>query len=461
MNSRILVVDDEQNFLDSVRRGLIISGFKNVTVEADPRRAVWLFENGENFDIALIDITMPGMNGIELLEHVRNTSPTTECLMVTAVDEAITAVECIKKGAYDYLLKPISKENLVASINRALERKRLYDILDIGKSSHPPELEHTACFRPIVTSSNRMFKILREAELHARSNVPILITGDSGTGKELLARAIHEASSRAESPFLPINMAALPAHLFESGFFGHMKGAFTGAEKQQRGYLEAGDGGTLFLDEIGNLPLGLQGKLLRVFQDGEYTMVGSTRPRKTNARFVAATNADLNRLMEKNLFRKDLYYRLRGAWLHLPPLRERKEDIPLLINHFLMAAGNPTARLPRGKHGIEKTALNHLMAYNYPGNVRELESIIYSAVNLSRGRPITLHCLPSHIRKLKTAPKKIPTDEIDGVLALDQVEKSHILRVYRQTGHNKSQSARLLNIGLNTLRRKLEKYKVE
>jgi two-component system response regulator AtoC len=455
MDNSIIVIDDERDFLDSVKRGLITSGINNVRVEEDPRKVASMFAEGADFDIALIDITMPEIDGVELLELIKSTSPSTECIMVTAVDEARTAVKCLKKGAYDYLVKPISKENLVSSVKRALERKRLVDILDLSKRTILPKLIHEEAFKPIVTQSGDMLRLLKEAELHAASDIPILITGETGTGKELLAGAIHAASSRAKFPFTPVNMESLTANLFDAQFFGHTKGAFTGAEKDHEGYLESTNRGTLFLDEIGNLPLELQGKLLRVLQDGEYIKVGTNRPRKVDVRFVAATNADLDRLMARKMFRKDLYYRLKGGWLHLPPLRERKDDIPLLTGRFLEEFCGPDGA------NIEDEAMSLVMNYNYPGNIRELRSILQSSVNLAHGRAITTKFLPEHMRKQKPASVATGGPGSAPVLPLEQVEKSHILTVYNQMGKNKSQTAKLLGIGLNTLRRKLESYHVE
>lgn len=455
MENTIFVIDDELDFLDSVRRGLVTSGFKNVRLESNSTKAAALFEQGEAIDIALIDITMPGMNGVELLELIKNTSPNTECIMVTAVNEAEVAVRCLKKGAYDYLVKPISRDDLVVAVDRAIERKRLLDILDLSRKKTPPKLVHADAFKPIVTRSADVLRVLKEAELHAASNVPVLITGESGTGKEILAKAIHAASRRSKLPFTPVNMASVTGSLFDAEFFGHTKGAFTGAEKDRAGYLEHANLGTLFLDEIGTLPLELQGKLLRVLQEGEYIKLGTSRPQKTDARFIAATNADLERLMPKGLFRKDLYYRLKGAWLHLPPLRERQQDIPLLIEKFLEEFCAAT-----GNTGIEEEAVSILMDYDYPGNIRELRSIIQSAVNLAQGSPVSLRFLPDHLRKRKPISKREPETGAEPVVTLAEAEKAHILRAYKETGKNKSRTAKLLGIGLNTLRRKLESYGV-
>jgi two-component system response regulator AtoC len=454
MDNSILVIDDERDFLESVRRGLITAGIKNVRIAEDPQKAAAAFEAGEEFDIALIDITMPKLDGVELLEIIKSTSPTTECIMVTAVDEALVAINCLKKGAYDYMVKPISKEDLVSTISRALERRRLVEILDIRKRKTLPSLSNEAAFRPIVTRTAEIIRILKEAELHAASDLPVLITGETGTGKELLARAIHAASLRSAKTFTPVNMESLNAQLFESQFFGHTKGAFTGATKDRPGYLESTHRGTLFLDEIGNLPPDLQGKLLRVLQDGEFIKIGTSAPRRVDIRFIAATNSDLERMITKNRFRKDLYYRLKGGWLHLPPLRERTEDIPLLIGKFLQECGSEGVR-------IEEEAMSLLMRYDYPGNIRELKSIVQAAVNVAQGRPISTKYFPENLRKQIPKSKRSDPSARDAVPTLEQMEKNHILSVYEKMGRNKSRTAKVLGIGLNTLRRKLASYGVK
>lgn len=456
VGNNILVVDDEQPFLKSVQIGLQTSGFPNVHLESDPRNAAALFDQGYRFDVALLDVTMPYMNGMKLLELIKQKSPHTECLMLTALDKAKVAMDCLKKGAYDYLVKPMSKDELVLAINRALERKRLLNIVDLAKQKTPGELTHPEAFKPIVTGSEKMMRILKEAELHAASSVPVLITGESGTGKELLARAIHVASPRANYPFSAINMASLSPTLFDAEFFGHTKGAFTGAETNREGYLEHTHRGTLFLDEIGHLPLDLQGKLLRVLQEGEYFKLGTSVSRKTDVRIIAATNVDIDRLVDKGIFRLDLYYRLKCAWLHLPPLKERKEDIPQLISYFLRESEESQEVCQ-----IEADAMAILQNYTYPGNIRELRSILQSAVNLSRGKAITVDSLPNHLPKHKVRP---PVESLSGLqppLLLEDVVMAHILKVYDQAGCNKAQAAKLLGIGLSTLRRKLASCGVE
>ena len=456
MGCRVIVIDDEHVFLKSIRRGLLTCGYKDVRLESDPRQAAALFEKGETWDVALIDITMPNMNGVELLERIKDHSPNTECIMVTAMNDAKVAVECMKKGAYDYLVKPISREDLIIKIHHAEERKRLLDVLDLKKKHVAPQLTNPKAFERIATKSPRVLEVLREAELHAVSSVPVLITGESGTGKELLARAVHMASPRANVPFVPINMASITASLFDAEFFGHVRGAFTGADKDRAGRLEQASEGTLFLDEIGILPLDLQGKLLRVLQDGEYAKLGSSRLQKTKARFIAATNENLAVSLARGGFRKDLYYRIKGASLQLPPLRERREDIPLLTNKFLTEFATTS-----GDELIEEKAAAMLLEYDYPGNIRELRSILQAAANLSQGGLITADLLPEALRRPKAAAGHghLPAPGRDG--SLMEMEKSHILRIYAQTAKNKSQTARLLGISLNTLRRKLESYGVE
>jgi two-component system response regulator AtoC len=455
MGSRILLVDDDRDYMELLSRKLRSIGYNNLQLVDSPLEAAEAFDRGEMFDLALIDMTMPEKDGMSMLEHIKNTSPGTEVIMVTAINEARTAVECLKKGAYDYLVKPVAKDVLALTLPKALERKRLLDILDMEKRRAQPELINPEPFRPIITQHPAMGRILKEAELHAASNVPVLITGESGTGKELLARAIHNASTRVDHPFTPINMSSISPNLFEAEFFGHTKGAFTGADAARTGFLEHTHNGTLFLDEIGDLPMELQGKLLRVLQEGEFSKVGSTRRMRVDLRFIAATNEDLDRMMARKAFRKDLFYRIRGGWLHLPPLRRRVNDIPLLINSFLEKYEG-YFRGPR----VAPEALERLMDYNWPGNVRELKSTIQSAVNLAQGKRIEIQHLPEHIRSMPKRPKRMEAEASSSntIIPLETVEKTHILKVYNQLNRNKSQTARALGIGLNTLRRKLASY---
>ena len=456
-NTDVVVVDDDRDYLDVLGRKLAEIGFARVRLEESSVKLAKEVRSGYTFDLALIDMTMPEVDGMALLEIIKANTPSSECIMVTAINEARIAVECLNKGAYDYLVKPVSTEDLDLAIKRTLERKRLLDLLDLDKRDDLPQLENEKPFKPIVTQSKRVLRILKEAELHAASSVPVLITGESGTGKELLARAIHGASPRARHPFTPINMASLTDSLFEAEFFGHTKGAFTGAESGRVGYLEYTNKGTLFLDEIGDLPLPLQGKLLRVLQDGEFSKLGSSSLQKVDLRFIAATNENLEQMISQKRFRKDLYYRIRGGWLHLPPLRERSGDIFLLTRKFLEKYYDV------GQEGfIDQSALDVLNRYSYPGNVRELKSILQSAVNLARGESILESHLPSHLAAaLKECHENETIRSDTRVKPLAEVEKEHILQAYELTGENKSRTARLLGIGLNTLRRKLASYSVK
>jgi DNA-binding NtrC family response regulator len=461
MDGRIIIVDDDVDFLESLHRGLTICGFTNISIYRDPLEAAHHIQNGEDVDVALIDITMAGMNGIEFLELIKRTQPAIECIMLTAVDDVGTAVKCLKLGAYDYLVKPISKEDLEVSINRAVERKRLMDIVNISKGATLPDLTNPEAFKSIVTGDLTVQRILKEAELHAKSNLPILITGGSGTGKELLAKAIHEASRRAKFRFVPINMAAITSSLFDSEFFGHTKGAFTGADYPREGYLEYADKGTLFLDEIGMMEMEVQGRLLRFLQEGEFIPLGSNKIRTVDVRIISATNIDLDKKVEKKSFRKDLYYRLKGGWLHLPELKDRKEDIPLLINKFIKEYCDSSGQEQDITCSIEDDAMSYLMSYDYPGNIRELKSIVNSALNLTEGRRITPAVIPEIARRAKKISAVDKDSASEPFASLELIEKNHILKVYNQMKKNKSKTADILGIDRNTLRKKIQFYEVE
>lgn len=458
MNSSIVIIDDEDAFLRSIKRSLCVSGFTNIRTQSDPQHAATLLQQqGLACDIALIDISMPTLNGMDLLDLIKQHEPETECIMLTAFRDVKTAVHCMKKGAYDYLVKPVSNDELIVTIQNALEKQRLRRIVSLKKDPRFPILQRPEVFKAIVTQSETMLRLLREAELHAGSDVPILITGETGVGKELLARAIHAASDRAGFPYTPINMASHTNGLFDAEFFGHVKGAFTGAEKTRPGYLEATRRGTLVLDEIGILPYELQGRLLRVLQEGEYMKLGKDSPQTIDVRVIAVTNEDLEYKVQQGTFRNDLYYRLKGAWLHLPPLRERPEDIPLLVQTFLEKYGKGDTPVY-----LDDGVIQTLMAYSYPGNVRELEHIIRGAINLAQDHCITPHELPQQLQRLNE--RRRPTYRASAltfppnIIALADVEQAHILNVYEHTGRNKTRTAQLLGIALNTLRKRLKEY---
>ncbi len=452
MNPSVLVVDDERSFLDSVVRALRLEGYDDVKAVDDPTAVPEMLAT-RGFDVALLDITMPGMDGLELLGVIKERSPQTECIMVTAHEGIDLVIRSIKAGAYDYLVKPITPDQLTHALERALERRRLVEALALKSAmALDRTLDNPEAFGEILTGHPRMLRLLREAELHAGSNIPILVTGDTGTGKELLASAIHRASRRAGGPFVPVNMLALSPTLFESEFFGHARGAFTGADRERAGFLAQARGGTLFLDEIGDLSLEIQGKLLRVLQEGEYVPVGRTRSERADVRFVAATNQDLPALVGKGKFRRDLFYRLQFAHLRLPALSRRPGDVPLLAAHFLQAAGRSGVTLS----GEAEAALE---AHGWPGNVRELRGVMEAAANLAVGGPIK----PEHLNLPAARPLAPggPPARVGQLEPLADVERRHIIAVYEAVGRNKSQAARVLGIGLQTVHRKLKAYGVK
>ncbi len=455
----ILVLDDEKTFLDSVCRVLRIEGYEDVMAIADPREVAAALKDS-TFDVALLDVTMPHMDGIEILCLVKEASPGTECIMLTANESVPTVVKAMRLGAYDYIIKPLEPQRLVQTLRAALERKRLLETLLIksGKAQ-AGTLRKPEAFAGIVTQAASMIRLLHEAELQAASDIPVLVTGETGVGKELMARAIHAASRRVKGPFVAVNMLSLSMNLFESEFFGHVRGAFTGADRDKAGYLAQARGGTLFLDEIGDLPMEIQGKLLRILQEGEFTPVGRTRPELSDSRFVAATNQDLARLVSEGRFRRDLLYRLQFASLEIPPLRERRTDVRLLAQRFL-------ERCKVGGRVLSEASLAALECHDWPGNVRELKAVVESASNLAEGGTIE----PGHLR-LPVRPAYSQTPGAPAATAgagsgtgtldpLADVEKRHILHVYEACGRNKTQAAKVLEIGLQTMHRKLRSYGV-
>jgi DNA-binding NtrC family response regulator len=449
MTPQVLIVDDEVTFLDSARRKLRMAGFTEVTTCADPLDALARLD-GQSFDVAFLDITMPGMSGLDLLERLLERAPATRCVMVTAVDNIDSVMRATRLGAFDYLVKPLQPEQLVDALERALSQKRMVDLLELRQRELAERrLEDPEAFAGLLSADERVLRLLHEAELHARSRVPVLVTGETGVGKELMAQAIHRASPRRRGPFVPVNMLSLSSALFESEFFGHKRGAFTGAISDKDGYLDRARGGTLFLDEIGDLPMELQGKLLRILQEGEYCPVGDTRPRQADVRFIAATHQDL----ERASFRKDLYYRLRFAHIAIPPLRQRRDDVLLLAARFIEASARPDARL-------SDEAQEALLAHDWPGNVRELKGTIEAAANLAeRGEILARHLnLPASLRRRPTVDG-VPVDP-GSLPSLAEVERRHILRVYEATGKNKTQTAKVLGISAQTLHRKLGAYRV-
>ncbi|MCP9453647.1 MAG: sigma-54 dependent transcriptional regulator [Nitrospira sp.] len=449
----ILVADD-----DAVARELLAEALRKegYTVEA--------YASGEetiargrrgNVDLVLTDLRMGGADGLAVLREFKRMSPDTVVVVLTAFGSLEGAIEAIKQGAYDYLAKPFKKEDIKLVVKRGLEHRRLLQ----ENARFREELKSREQWSPLVGSSPAMMSVYKLVARVAMSKSTVLLQGESGTGKELIARAIHAYGPRRDKPFVPVNCGALPDTLLESEMFGYEKGAFTGAVAHKVGLFESADGGTLFLDEIGDLGKDLQVKLLRVMQDQEVRRVGATTATKVDVRIIAATNRDLEQLVKEGKFRDDLYYRLKVVPIKLPSLAERREDIPMLVHHFLQkfaAMGNHTV------YGLLPETMEILMRYRWPGNVRELENVIERAVSLSQGPLLTPEDLPETIRQgtgtevESTSPLSNQTDE--AYLTLEEVEKRHVMRVLKETKGNKVKAAKILGIDRRTLYRMAERF---
>jgi DNA-binding NtrC family response regulator len=395
---------------------------------------------GGTADAVITDLIMPGMRGHELLAEVRRHRPELNVIIITAFGAIDSAIALVKAGAYDYLTKPFGTDELLLTLERALEESRL--------RREVARLAGSAMVLPGFVGASRaiqdVYSLVRRA---AGSASPVLITGESGTGKELVARALHQLSART-GRFVAVNCAALPENLLESELFGHEKGAFTGADREKPGLLEAAHLGTLFLDEITELPASLQPKLLRTLEEGEVRRLGATNARTFDVRFVTATNRDLDRQVAENRFRDDLYWRLHVIHIHLPPLRERTADIPLLVEHFL------------GGRNVSPDAMAVLATYPWPGNVRELRNALERAATLAAGPEIRVEDLPPRIRDAGNAAVRV-ADASRRNLPLRDLERAYILEVLRQTGGNKSRAADILGLDRKTLYRKLDEYRAE
>ena len=444
---KILVVDDEQVALTSIRRLLKRRGIHKVSICDNGADAVERIRN-EAFDIVLLDILMPQMDGLQVIEASRPFRPDLEFVVLTAVDDLDTAVRAIRLGAFDYIVKPVDNDRLFLSIERAFERLGLRAGL-AGSDSQDKRGEVAEAFAEIVTRNPRMFELLSYARIMSQTRNPILITGESGTGKELLARGIHRASPVAGGPFIPINVSAIPESLFESQFFGHLKGAFTGAERDHSGFFEQADGGTLFMDEIGELPLPLQAKLLRVIEDESLLKLGATRAIPVNVRIVAATNIDMDKAIKEGRFRLDLACRLRSVHIHLPPLKERQDDIPLLAEHFLQRA---CQRYDKSLRGFRPAALELLMQKQYPGNVRSLAQEVENSVLLADEEWIQ----PRHL----DASRPAATDRFARTLcSLKEDRNKHVAFVLSHTQGDRQRAAQILGISVRQVQRLLSQLK--
>jgi two-component system response regulator HydG len=445
----ILVVDDESAILDTVRILLKNEGF-DVTVAQGGKAG--LEQLGQRvFHVVLTDIRMPGANGIDILKAARARDGDTPVILMTAQAELRTAIEGLNLGAFQYIQKPFSNDELVAICQRAAET-RLLKLENRTLKQEIRRRDRSQSVRPLG-KSKPFAEVIRLADMVAPTDSTVLISGESGTGKEVIARYIHELSPRGEAAFLSINCGALPESLLESELFGHVKGSFTGAVKDHDGLFVAARGGTFFLDEIGETTPATQVKLLRVLQEREVIPVGATEAVKVDARLIAATNRELEEEIRTGRFRSDLYYRLNVIAIHLPPLRARKDDIPVLAEAFLarMAAERKTEQ-----HTIGADALEAIMAYDWPGNVRELENALERAATLSKAPEITAAMLPARVTERRSEP--LVSDRPPANPTLEVIERAYLLFVLQSEGGNKTRAAEVLGIDPSTLYRKLGRY---
>ena len=462
MSKRVLIVDDEENLRHILSVILTKEGYEAEAVK-NGQEALSCIEKSI-YDIVLCDIRMPVMDGITFLKEIGRGGVTPPLqptiIMMSAYGTIDQAIEAIKLGAYDYISKPFKPEEVVLTIRKADERERLRrenrELREIVNKDYG--------VNGIISRNEEMLKVLATVKKLADYKTTVLISGESGTGKELIAKALHYNGSRAHGSFVAVNCGAIPENLLESELFGHVKGAFTDAVRSKKGLFEEADGGTLFLDEIGELPLHLQVKLLRVLQEDEIMRVGDTKPIKVNVRIVAATVKDLPREVKERMFREDLFYRLNVLTIHLPPLRERPEDIPTLTGHFLEKY--------RKRHGVAVGVVTHesmnlLMDYHWPGNVRELENVVERCVLLSEGRAISASVLPSEIRERMAyvpSEKGQKVETIDGgfsiKMAARAMEEELIRKALEKVGGNRTRAAHLLEISHRTLLYKIKEYGV-
>ena len=441
----ILVVDDDFEMRELIQDVLKDRAHQVVTAGDGDEALKRLGE--QDYAVVLTDLRMKGMLGMELLAEIKRLYPDIGVVLMTAFGSVETAVEAMKRGASDYLVKPVKSEELTRVVERVIREARLRrEVSRLRKEVHKEYSFHQILGRSKAIQA--VFDLIRRV---ADSPTNVLISGESGTGKELVAKAIHYNSDRKDAPFIPINCAAIPEQLLESELFGHMRGAFTDAKMDKRGLFEEAQKGTLFLDEISELPLMLQAKILRAIQEKEIRRVGATKPVPVDVRIIAATNLNLGEEVKAKRFRDDLYYRLNVIELKLPPLRERREDIPLLVEAFLKKCGEARGKAVKG---VSEAALAMLMDYAWPGNVRELENVIERAVTLSLGEKISPDDLPPAVQGSR-GDRRVLDEAVEKTLPLHEIEKEYIKKILEKTGGNKYQAAHALGIDRKTLYRKL------
>ena len=448
----ILIIDDEATQRDVLKGYLMKKGYTIFSASSGKEGIEMVRKNP--VDIILSDYKMPDLSGLDVLEQIKKINPEISFVIVTAYGTVENAVKAMRIGAFDYISKPVDLDELDLMIERIIEHKNLKSENQLLKS----QLQDKHKVTSIVSQSAKMEEVINIAVRVADSKATVLITGENGTGKEVIAKAIHYMSPRKDSPFVAVNVPALTETLLESELFGHEKGAFTGADKMKKGRFEIAHGGTLFLDEVGDIPQSIQVKLLRVLQEHQFERVGGTEKIEVDVRIIAATNKDLEQKIKDGTFREDLYYRLNVVSIKIPPLRERKEDIIPLIDNFI---GNFCKENNKERLEVSKEAADLLMKYNYPGNVRELENIIERAVVLTRGKVISLNDLPMNIKGFKEEKsmailgKGTLTDQVEAL------EKQLIYDALQESGGNQTQAGKLLGLTERNLRYKLKKYNIK
>jgi len=456
---RVLIVDDEQNLRHMLQTLLKREGYEPVGVPSVESALRELAERP--YDVVITDLRMPGQGGMDLVDEIRRRNLSTTVVVMTAYGSRDIAIEAMKRGAYDYISKPFEADELVLLLRKAEERERLFrENQSLHKQIRAGGGEPETGLGDLVASSRPMLDLFRTVRKIAEFKTTVLIGGESGTGKELIARAIHRLSPRVQAPFIAVNCGAIPDNLLESELFGHRKGAFTDANRDRKGLFEEASGGTLFLDEIGELPLGLQVKLLRVLQEGEVRRLGDSQDIRVDVRVVAATARDLVAEVSRGVFREDLFYRLNVFALHLPALRERREDIPLLVEHFL---ARMNARMGLSIAGTSAEAMRLLVEYDWPGNVRELENCVERAIVLCEGTHIEVEALPERLRQTPPAAVLTPTPSPDdGDLSIKRAsrrsEELLIRRALQKTHGNRTRAAELLEISHRALLYKIKEF---
>jgi DNA-binding NtrC family response regulator len=448
MKGTILLADDEREIRNSLTMVLEDEGFQCTSV-SDGQEALNALEK-DDYDILITDINMPRVGGMEVLDEAVKISPQTLVVLITAYASVETAVRALHKGASDYLLKPLEFDEVLVRINHLMHHKQLA----LENKLLRKEVDRAFDVSSMIGQSPAMKSVFEMIKRVSEANTTVLITGASGTGKELVARAIHANSDRARQPFVSVNCGAIPENLYESEFFGYKKGAFTGAAGNHDGHFKSADNGTIFLDEIGELPEHMQVKLLRVIQEKEIKPLGAETSFTVDVRILAATNKDLAQEVEKGRFRRDLYYRLNIVEIKLPTLQERKEDIPLFVDHFIQKYN---AELKRAVKGVDNPAMKAMLQYEWKGQVRELENIIERAVLLCRGDFITLKDLPPMVLTSNNDANNSPENLSE---ALEQYERAHLLRILESSAWNRSEASRRLGVDVSTLYRKMVHLKI-